>query len=236
MTGRDGCAAEEAAAADRSEHGVRRRVVCQQLECRRALTGDDIKVVIRMYQGGAGTPDDFGGGGLPRLSGRLAEGNLSPVSGDSPLLYLRRRGGHDDIGLHSPRHGRMSQRSSMIARRMGDDTATTLVITQSEDGIGGSPELECPYLLKILTFEQEMSPGDSIQLPRGQDRSTVNKRRAWLPQPCNNIMKLRNEHTSLYQNVTTAGNLGVVTFLLTITAILHKAPHHGETCKYHCNH
>jgi hypothetical protein len=56
----------------------------------------------------------------------------------------------------------MSQRGSMIARRMGDDTAAPLLFRQSDDSIGGAPELERPHLLKILTLEKKMRTADSV--------------------------------------------------------------------------
>jgi hypothetical protein len=58
----------------------------------------------------------------------------------------------------------MSQRGSMIARRMGDDTVAPLLFRQLHDSIGGTPELESPHLLEILALEKEMRSADPVYL------------------------------------------------------------------------
>jgi hypothetical protein len=47
---------------------------------------------------------------------------------------------------------------------MGDDAAAPLLIRQPDDSIGGTPELEGPHLLEVLTLEKEMRSADGINL------------------------------------------------------------------------
>jgi hypothetical protein len=109
----------------------------------------------------------------------------------------------------------MSQRSSMITRRMGDNTAAPLLFRQFNDSIGGTPELEGPHLLEILTLEKKMRTADVVYLLRGEHRSMMNKRPNGL-RSCHYIFKPGNKHIMLFKNAETP-KLGVSTLIIIIS-------------------
>jgi hypothetical protein len=59
---------------------------------------------------------------------------------------------------------------------MGDDPPAGLFLRESKDRITGTPEFERTRLLKILTFEKQLSTEHSVKRRAGQDRSPMDIR------------------------------------------------------------
>jgi hypothetical protein len=166
----DGIAGDQPAAADRDDENVEVGRVFQHFERDGALTGDDVRIVVRMH------PDQIALG-RDRLGARLRFGERLAVEHDVGAMRLggfdfheRRRHRHDNGGGDIQAPGVIGHRLGMVAGRHGDDAAAALFGRQGGELDAGAALLERIGDLQILVFDEDLGTGKRRQRRRGQER------------------------------------------------------------------
>ena len=172
----DGSTAEETAAADGRNDDVEVGNVFEQFDGCGALAGDDLRIVVRMNQHGAGFfLEDFAGG-VARSDAIFAFGDAAAVGFDGLTLGAGRGAGHDDPRGNTPTAGGERNGCGMISRRYSDDAALRLFVGERENGVGGAAEFKRAGFLQILALEKQVRAGHVVDGFRGEDGSAMNMR------------------------------------------------------------
>src|SRR5208282_5659003 len=165
--------AEQPAATDGSEDGVKAGDFFEQFFGGGGLAGDDAVIVVGMNQDSAGFRLNARGSFLARGDGWLAESDFAPVGFDGAAFYGWRVFGHDDpCGNASPRGG-AGHRGAVVAARRRDDAARSFLFGQREDGVAGPANFERACFLQVFTLEKEPGAGDGVEGVGGEDGSAV---------------------------------------------------------------
>ena len=165
-----GDAGGQASAADGDEDGGDGfGVLAGDLQPDRALAGDDVGVVERVYEDGAG---------LRRAPGRLGEGLVEGVAMQDHVAAQRPHGGdldggrgdrHDDGRDRAALPRREGDTLGVVAGRGADDAARQLLRRQGGDLVVGAADLEREDRLQVLALLQHRpaepgrKPGQGVQ-------------------------------------------------------------------------
>ena len=169
-------ARDHAAAADRGDDEIEPVSILDQFLRARPLPRDHPGIVVGM--------DEIAPGlglhpGECRLAGRgrgFAFGDLAAIAAHGILLGLRRGARHDHVAGNAPQHRRVAQAGGVVAARMGGHPGLRLRVRQPEDRVRCTPDLEGAGFLEVLAFEEELSPGQLVQIVRGPDRRAADVR------------------------------------------------------------
>ena len=166
-------ARDHAAAPDRGDDDVERARVLHELQRARRLPGDHPRIVVGVNEVRARPVDEFLQGRLARGGARLAFDHRPAIPAHGRLLGLRRRPRHDDRGADSPPPRGVAEGQGMIARGVGRDAPLRLLVGQPENRVAGAPNLEGACLLEVLTLEEQVRPGQPIQVRARQHRCAM---------------------------------------------------------------
>ncbi len=169
----DGRPGEETAAAHRRHHDVELGHVLEELERRRALSGDDVGMVVGRDQRAAGACQHLRRGRLPRRLVRLALDDVAAVLIHRAPLHGVGVPRHDDVRRDAAHARRQRQRLGVVARAVGHDARRRHLVGELEQRVGRAAELERTDLLQVLTFEEQRTSRHLIDRPTRDDRRTA---------------------------------------------------------------
>ena len=151
----------------------KRTRVLHELQRARRLPGDHPRIVVGVNEVGTRPVDELLQGRLARGGARLALDHRPAIPAHGGLLGLRRRPRHHDRGADPPPPRGVAEGQGMIARGVGRDTPLRLLVGQSENRVAGAPNLEGACFLEILTLEEQVRPGQPVQVRARQHRRAM---------------------------------------------------------------
>ncbi len=161
---RDGCAAEQSAAAHGRQDNIQAARFLQQFHGASSLSGNDSRVVVRMNERRAGFRDNPLRRGFAVGERRLAIDHASPVSFDGGALHRRGVGRHDNRRGNFAQPRRERQRLSMIARGMSHHASPCFVFRQRKNGVARAAKFKSPHLLKVLALEEQLRAKQRVEI------------------------------------------------------------------------
>src|SRR5437016_2140651 len=108
---------------------------------------------------------------------RLAKRDFAAIGLDGLDLHSGRVFGHDDVGWDAAPGRSAGHGCAVIAARLRDDSACSLLIRKRQDGVGRSANLERTGFLEGLALEEEACSGHGIERGGSQDGRAANPRR-----------------------------------------------------------
>jgi hypothetical protein len=125
--------------------------------------------------------DELGAGGRLHLGedrfarrGRgLAFGDDAAIAAHGVLLGLRRGARHHDVAGNAAPSGSVGQRQRVVPARMRRHALLRHLVRQAEHRVRGAAHLEGAGLLEVLALEEQLGPGELVEVARGQDRRAV---------------------------------------------------------------
>ena len=151
QTGRD--SADQSAAADGTEDGFDVWQILQNFQRDGALSGDDLFVVVGRDDLVVVLLREFFRLGFAFVAAGTNKDDLGAVTSGSFDLDLWRVLGHHYDRFRSQFASGVRDALCMISARVGDDSATALLIRQRCDLVEGTADLEGADRLEVLRFE-----------------------------------------------------------------------------------
>eukprot|EP01023_Acetabularia_acetabulum_P066968 TRINITY_DN9132_c0_g1_i3.p3 TRINITY_DN9132_c0_g1~~TRINITY_DN9132_c0_g1_i3.p3 ORF type:complete len:238 (-),score=45.10 TRINITY_DN9132_c0_g1_i3:142-855(-) len=161
------------AAANGCDHGIEPLDLIHHLARTGALPGDDPRVVIGVHELGPGFGLDLGKDRLARRGRRFAFGDDPAIAPDGGLLCLGGGARHDHMAGNAAPSGGIGQAQRVVPRRMGRHAFLGHLVGQPEDRVAGAAHFERAGLLEVLAFEEQVGPGQVVEIGRCQDRRVV---------------------------------------------------------------
>jgi hypothetical protein len=155
-------------------------VLAQDFHGDRALAGDDVGVVERMYEGQALFAFEGQRMGVRIGVAVPAQHDLTAQRLDGLDLHLRRRHRHHDYGAGSKLVRGQRHALRVVARRSADDTPLQLFRRELDHLVVGAAQLEAEDRLLVFPLEQHLVVQPPAEVARGLecrfDRDVVDPR------------------------------------------------------------
>ena len=150
---RGGDAGDQPAAADAEQDGVEVGHLVEELEAERALPDDDVAVVERVDEHGAGALGELGGQAQRRLDRRTLEHDVGAVAAGGEQLGDRHAERHED--RRGDAEGLRGERDALrvVAGGCGHDAARALLGRQAREPVGRAADLERAGALEVLELQ-----------------------------------------------------------------------------------
>jgi hypothetical protein len=177
-------ARQQPAAADRHVHVGRVRQLVDDLQPERALPRDDPRMVEWRHHRQAPLVAEALGLAFAFGGRRAREEHLRAIPPRPVDLHSRGGGGHHDDCRRAELCRRTGQGLSVVARRIGDDSAAQLVRPELSHHVGGAADLEGASDLEVLALEPQ--PGAPHALGGGQERRSAH----YCPDPLGGLPNL----------------------------------------------
>ena len=161
--GRRRHAGDQAAAADRDDQGVDRRLLRQHLERDRALAGDDGEVVERMDDGEAALLGELQAGDARVVEGVAVEHDLGAEAARVLDLHARGEARHDDRRRDAQPLGVVRDRLGVVAGRDGEHALGALGGGELGHLVERAALLERGGELQVLELEEDLAAADLRQ-------------------------------------------------------------------------
>ena len=148
---------DEAAAADRNEHGIDVAArLPRDLHADRALSGDDVRVIERMDEDHLPLAGDDQRAFVGTVVVITVQYDLATQISNGLNLDARSRHRHHDHRRDLPPTGRQGDPLRVIACRGADHSARSRVVRKTCDLVVGPTQLEGEGRLQIFTLEQNL--------------------------------------------------------------------------------
>jgi hypothetical protein len=152
------------------------RHVIQQFDGGRRRPRDHSVIVVRVHHRRSRFREHASARFLACRRRRVTKNDLRAVTSHSPLLHLGRVARHDDVRRDPAQRGGAGECRTVIARRMGCDARTRLLLGEREDRIAGPARLEGAHVLEVLAFEVQLRSRLVIEEAAGHHGRAVNVR------------------------------------------------------------
>ena len=170
---RDRRSREQTAAAARHEQEIERADLVEELARRRALAGDDVRVIVGRDEREPALARQPLADRFAILAVAIVEDDLAAVPFRRAALHRRRVGRHDDDARDVEQLAGERDRLRVVAGRKGDDAAAALVGREARQRVVGAAELEGAGALQVLALEEQLGAGPRVDRARGGDRRAV---------------------------------------------------------------
>ena len=168
-------ARDEAAAADRHEHGLHIGQVFEDLDGHGRLSCHDVPVLEWVYVTEALFSADLDGARVGVVPKRAMKNGFGAIFADRGDLAAIGRLRHDDPAGNALVSRDESHRLAVISRGRGDDPFSALVPGETQYFVEHAARLEAAGLLKILGFHENFEPGARAQSAGRQKRRSMHE-------------------------------------------------------------
>src|SRR5690606_12823927 len=127
---------------DSDDEGLDVGSLLEELDAQRALTDDDVAVVVGVDHDGTLAIGVLGGHLQAYLDTVARENDLGSVSARCEKLRHRHTQRHVNGGLDAQLLGRESNALSVVTRRGSDDSASALLFRETREAVGCTAHLE----------------------------------------------------------------------------------------------